>query len=246
MSTPRPKLSVNLNKVATLRNTRDSGIPSVVRAARLCLDAGCDGITVHPRPDQRHIRPGDVTDLAALLRSYPAAEYNIEGNPFHGLIAHVEAVRPAQATLVPDDPAAFTSNRGWDLRADGERLRPVIARLRALGCRVSLFMDAVPDAIAEAKALGADRIELYTEPYAVAFADGRPGEVLPRFVEAARRAAAAGLGVNAGHDLNQENLPAFVAAVPGLLEVSIGHAIVADALELGLPETVRRYLAALR
>lgn len=245
MTQPRPKLSVNLNKVATLRNTRDSGIPSVLRAARLCLEAGCDGITVHPRPDQRHIRPADVTDLAELLRSYPGVEYNIEGNPFHGLVDHVERVQPAQATLVPDAPGAFTSNRGWDLAADGEGLRPIIARLHAAGCRVSLFVDADPDAVARARDVGADRVELYTEPYAVAFASGTGDRVLPRFAETASRAAAAGLGVNAGHDLNLENLPAFVAAVPGLLEVSIGHAIIADALEFGLRETVHRYLRAL-
>jgi pyridoxine 5-phosphate synthase len=241
----RPKLSVNLNKVATLRNTRTSGIPSVTHAARLCLDAGADGITVHPRPDERHIRPEDVRALAALLSGYPRAELNIEGNPFHGLIPHVEAVRPAQATLVPDDPGAFTSNRGWDLEADAARLEPIVGRLRLGGCRVSLFMDAGSAHLARAAAIGADRIELYTEPYALAFAEGRADEVIPRFAEAAQRAQEAGLGVNAGHDLNLQNLPRFVAQVPGLAETSIGHALVADALEYGLPETVRRYLAAL-
>lgn len=242
----RPKLSVNLNKVATLRNTRTTGIPSLTRAARLCLDAGAHGLTVHPRPDQRHVRPDDVTALAEVLRAYPHAELNIEGNPFHGLVEHCEAVRPTQATLVPDDPSAFTSNQGWDLAAHAERLAPIVERLHALGCRVSLFMDAHPSLMERAREIGADRVELYTEPYAAAFAGGVPAaDAVAPFVEAAKRARAAGLGLNAGHDLNLQNLPAFVSAVPALLEVSIGHALVADALELGLPETVRRYLNAL-
>src|SRR5438477_10599511 len=166
------RLSVNVNKVATLRNTRTSGIPSVVHAARLALDAGAHGITVHPRPDQRHIRPHDVGDLAELLRSYPHAEFNIEGNPFHEYLDHVRRTRPTQCTLVPDSPDAFTSNHGWDLAAEGERLRPVVETLRGLGCRVSLFMDPLPEQIERAANLGVDRIELYTEPYAVAHAGG--------------------------------------------------------------------------
>jgi pyridoxine 5-phosphate synthase len=238
------KLSVNLNKVATLRNTRPIGIPSVTRAARVALDAGAHGITLHPRPDERHIRPHDVTDVAKVLESYPHAELNIEGNPFENLVGHAERVRPAQCTLVPDDPAQATSDHGWDLAKDGARLEPIVLRLRALGCRVSLFMDAVPHAIARAKDVGADRVELYTEPYAAEFARGGHAAVVPAFHDAALAAAAAGLGVNAGHDLNLDNLPPFLAAVPGVLEVSIGHALVADALELGLAETVRRYLAA--
>jgi pyridoxine 5-phosphate synthase len=237
------KLSVNLNKVATLRNTRAIGIPSVTRFARIALDAGAHGITLHPRPDERHIRPHDVTDIAEVLKAYPAVELNIEGNPFQGLVEHAERVRPAQCTLVPDDVAQSTSDHGWDLSKDGERLKPVVARLRALGCRVSLFMDAVPSAIARAKDVGADRVELYTEPYAAAFARGAHAEVVPAFRDSALAATAAGLGVNAGHDLNLDNLAPFLAAVPGVLEVSIGHALVADALELGMAETVRRYLA---
>ncbi len=238
------RLSVNVNKVATLRNTRNSGIPSVVGAARLALDAGAHGITVHPRPDQRHIRPHDVADVAALLKAYPEAELNIEGNPFHGGYTDFAAkVRPTQCTLVPDAPEAFTSNHGWDLAADGERLRPVVDELHRHGCRVSLFMDPVPEQMEAARAFGADRVELYTEPYAIAFARGDVAATLARYVEAARAAAAVGLGVNAGHDLNRDNLPPLLDAIPFLAEVSIGHALIADALEFGLAETVRKYLA---
>jgi len=239
-------LSVNINKVATLRNTREINIPSVTRAARICLEAGAAGITVHPRPDQRHIRRNDVSEVAAVVAAFPGREYNIEGNPFHGLMEFAERVHPAQCTLVPDDPDAVTSNHGWDLAHDGRRLRPIIARLHELGCRVSLFMDAASDGIAMAAEIGADRIELYTEPYAAAFARGRWRESLRLFADAARRAADAGLGVNAGHDLNLGNLPPLVAALPNLQEVSIGHALIADALEFGLAETVRRYLEATR
>ena len=237
------KLSVNVNKVATLRNTRDLGIPSVVRAAAIALDAGAHGITVHPRPDGRHIRPDDVTDLAALLAGYPHAEFNIEGNPFEGgYMDLVAAVRPTQCTLVPDAPSAVTSNRGWAMTADdAARLRPVVARLKAFGCRVSLFVDADVEVVARAADVGVDRVELYTEPYAAAF--GRPDAAAP-YAAAARAASSAGLGVNAGHDLNLDNLPPLVRAIPELAEVSIGHALVADAIEFGLAETVRRYLIA--
>lgn len=239
----RTQLSVNLNKVATLRNTRTIGVPSVTRAARLCLDAGAHGITLHPRPDQRHIRPDDVRDIAALLTEYPHAELNLEGNPFHGLVEHVEAQRPAQCTLVPDEAAQATSDHGWDLRADGERLRPVIAHLKSLGCRVSLFMDPVPENMALARDLSADRIELYTESYARQFALGSAAAVTVQFREAALAAQRVGLGVNAGHDLNLANLGPFLKSVPGVLEVSIGHALIADALEYGLAGTVGQYLA---
>lgn len=239
------KLSVNVNKVATLRNTRHLGIPSVVRAAQICLDAGAAGITIHPRPDQRHIRPGDVDDLASLWRRYPQAEFNIEGNPFHGgYIDHVSRVRPTQCTLVPDALDAFTSDHGWDLAKDGERLKPIVKLLQGLGARVSLFMDPDPDAMPLAKATGADRVELYTEPYAAAFANGRGEEAVKPYTAAAQAALAAGLGINAGHDLNLDNLPPFLQAVPGVDEVSIGHALIADALEFGLAETVRKYRAA--
>jgi pyridoxine 5-phosphate synthase len=238
-------LSVNLNKVALVRNTRHLGIPSVTRAATLCLQAGAHGITVHPRPDARHIRGDDVRELAALLKGWPDAEFNIEGNPFHNLMDFVREFRPHQCTFVPDSEGQFTSDHGWDLAADAGRVKPLIDEARALGVRVSLFMDADPGAMAAARAVGADRVELYTEPYAAAWGGARQHDELRRFTVAALAAQQAGLGVNAGHDLNRENLPDFVRAVPGLLEVSIGHALIADALELGYDETIRQYLAAL-
>jgi pyridoxine 5-phosphate synthase len=241
---PVTKLSVNVNKVATLRNTRAVGIPSVTHAARLCLDAGAAGITVHPRPDQRHIRPADVHELADLLKSYPGVEFNIEGNPFIEYMPFIEAVRPTQCTLVPDTPQAQTSDHGWDLAQDAGRLGPIIEKLKNLGCRVSLFMDPHPEAIKLAAKLGVDRVELYTAPYAEDFAKGDVNAA-KAYVQGAMAAGEAGLGVNAGHDLNLHNLPAFVRAVPDVLEVSIGHALIADALEFGLPQTVRKYLAAL-
>ena len=245
MTSPRTALSVNLNKVALVRNTRHLGIPSVTRAAALCLQAGAHGITVHPRPDARHIRPEDVRELAALLKSWPQAEFNIEGNPFHNLMDFVRELRPHQCTFVPDAEGQFTSDHGWDLDKDGERVRPLIAEARALGVRVSLFMDAQARSIPLAKAVGADRIELYTEPYAAAWGGPRHVEELRRFADAAQAAHAAGLGVNAGHDLNRDNLPDFLQSVPGVLEVSIGHALIADALEMGYAATVRAYLGAM-
>lgn len=237
------RLSVNVNKVALLRNSRSLGIPSVLRAATIALDAGAQGITVHPRPDARHIRSADVHELAQLLRGRAGAEFNIEGNPFEPpLLELARAVRPQQCTLVPDDPGAFTSDHGWDLARDAVRLGPVIAALKALGIRVSLFMDPDPAAMAAAAACGADRVELYTEPYAAAFGTDRESAMVERYAAAARSARTAGLGVNAGHDLNRDNLPRFLAAVPGVAEVSIGHALIADALESGLAATVREYL----
>ena len=235
----RTALSVNVNKVALLRNSRNLGVPSVLRAATLCLEAGADGITVHPRPDERHIRAQDVHDLAALMRQWPQADYNIEGNPFHNLMAFVRVLRPQQCTLVPDGEGQFTSDHGWDLAADGERLRPLIAEAQALGVRVSLFMDPTPSAMAMARAVGADRVELYTEPYAAAHGKAGQAAQLQAFAAAAKAAQAQGLGVNAGHDLSRDNLSDFLRAVPGVLEVSIGHALIADALEFGLAETVR-------
>ena len=239
------RLSVNLNKIALLRNARTLGIPSVTRAAAIALDAGAHGITVHPRPDARHIRIDDVRELAALLKSRPAAEFNIEGNPFEGLVAIAREVMPQQCTLVPDEPGAVTSDHGWDIDRDGARLRPLVAELKAAGIRVSLFMDPVPAAMAAVRDLGADRIELYTEPYARAFGSAGEREEVEKYAAAARAAQQAGLGINAGHDLNQQNLPRFLSGVPGVLEVSIGHALVADALEAGLAATVRGYLAAI-
>jgi pyridoxine 5-phosphate synthase len=239
-------LSVNVNKIAHLRNTRQLGIPDVVHLARVALEAGASGITVHPRPDERHIRPHDVHDLAALMRDWPQAEYNIEGNPFHNLMGFVNELRPHQVTMVPDSEGQFTSDHGWDLTQDANRLQPLIEQAHAAGVRVSLFMDPVPEAMAAARAIGADRVELYTEPYAAAYGTADQSAQLARFAAAARAAQAAGLGVNAGHDLNRANLTDFLHAVPGVLEVSIGHALVADALELGLAETVRDYLRCIR
>ncbi len=249
-------LSVNLNKIALIRNSRDTRSPDVPSHAQLCIDAGADGITVHPRPDQRHIRASDCRELAAML----SVEFNIEGNPFAGprrseragvddypgFLPLVRETRPAQCTLVPDGDAQLTSDHGFDLHRDGERLAPLVRELKDLGIRVSLFMDPQPEQMALAAEVGADRVELYTERYARAFATGEGVDaVLARFRAAAEAAQAAGLGVNAGHDLNLENLPPFCAALPGLLEVSIGHALTVDALRLGLAETVRAYQRAL-
>jgi pyridoxine 5-phosphate synthase len=237
----RTALSVNVNKIALLRNTRHLGIPDVVALSRLALEAGAQGITVHPRPDERHIRRQDVIDLAALLKRWPHAEFNIEGNPTHNLMQFVRELRPHQCTLVPDSVEQFTSDHGWSLPADMERLRPLVAEAHELGVRVSLFMDPQPESMRPAAELGADRVELYTEAYARAHRSPQQVAVLQRYAVAALAAQAVGLGVNAGHDLNRTNLTDFLRAVPGVLEVSIGHALVADALELGLAETVRDY-----
>ena len=239
----RTALSVNVNKVALVRNTRHLGIPSVMRAALLCLQAGANGITVHPRPDERHIRASDVHELASLMKNWPDREYNIEGNPSQNLMDFIRQVRPHQATFVPDSEDQFTSDHGWSFPQDAVRLAPLIAECRALGVRVSLFMDPVPEQMAQARAVGADRVELYTEPYAAAWGPDRQAQELERYRAAARAAMDAGLGVNAGHDLNRDNLAAFVRGVPGVLEVSIGHALIADALELGYAATVRAYQA---
>ena len=243
------KLSVNVNKIALLRNSRNLDLPSVTRCARICVEAGAEGITVHPRPDQRHIRPTDVTELARML----TVEFNIEGNPFAGPLGTypgfmeiVRAARPAQATLVPDNPEQLTSDHGWDLTPEAQgRLRPLIDDLKSHGVRVSLFMDADAARMRVAAELGADRIELYTEPYARAHAQGRQKESLRRFAEAAKAAQDLGLGVNAGHDLSLRNLRAFVEGVPDVLEVSIGHALIAEALEMGLTKTVKAYITIL-
>jgi len=236
-------LSVNLNKVALVRNTRHLGVPSVTRAATLCLEAGAAGITVHPRPDERHIRAGDVYELAALLKAWPDREFNIEGNPFHNLMDFVRQVRPHQVTFVPDSEGQFTSDHGWTFPQDAERLKPLIDEAKALGVRVSLFMDPIPEAMTAAKAVGADRVELYTETYASAFDTSKQAEVLAAFKATAHAALQAGLGINAGHDLNRDNLHTFLTTVPGVQEVSIGHALIADALEMGYTATVRAYNA---
>ena len=245
-SHPTTALSVNVNKVALVRNTRHLGIPSVTRAAELCLQSGAQGITVHPRPDERHIRSQDVFELAALMKAWPDREYNIEGNPSQNLMDFIRQVRPHQATFVPDSEDQFTSDHGWSFPQDAERLAPLIAECKALGVRVSLFMDPAPEQMAAARAVGADRVELYTEPYAAAWATPDQAHQLARYRDAAQAALDAGLGVNAGHDLNRDNLTAFVRGVPGVLEVSIGHALIADALELGYAATVQAYLDCIR
>ena len=240
-------LSVNVNKVALLRNTRELGIPSVLRAATLALEAGAHGITVHPRPDERHIRKHDVFELAEMLLQWPQAEYNIEGNPLHNLMPLLRELvaqgrRPHQVTFVPDSVEQSTSDHGWQFPQDAERLAPLIKEARDLGVRVSLFMDPRPDAMAALRRLQADRVELYTESFARAHLAGEGASVLPAFTATAQAALREGLGINAGHDLNRDNLGEFLRAVPGVQEVSIGHALIADALELGYTETVRDYL----
>lgn len=235
------KLSVNLNKVALLRNSRNLGIPSVVGAARICLQAGAHGLTLHPRPDERHTREQDVYDLAELVTATPEIELNIEGNPFPKFMEIVRKVGPAQCTLVPDSPDAFTSDHGWNLAEDKERLRPLVEELKSLGIRVSLFMDADSPDIEVAKEIGADRIELYTEPYAATYGSDKAEAIFEQFRGAARRAQSVGLGVNAGHDLNLDNLARF-CTIPSILEVSIGHALIADALSMGLGAAVESYL----
>lgn len=250
--TTQTALSVNLNKVALLRNARHLTIPDIERAARVCLAAGAAGLTVHPRPDERHIRAADVPLIAGVLQAAGAGEFNMEGNPFDAngrFLELVQATGPAQCTLVPDSPDQATSDHGFDIAADGDRLRPVIADLKSRGIRVSVFMDADNlDGIRALARLGADRIELYTEPYAAAFLSGdaqRLESSLAEFRTASQTAQAAGMAVNAGHDLNLENLPPFLAAVPNVLEVSIGHALIAEAIFRGLDQTVRDYNAAI-
>lgn len=240
------KLSVNLNKVALLRNARTIGIPSVLHAAQVCIDAGAQGITVHPRPDERHIRRQDVFELSELLKDFPDVEFNIEGNPFAEFMELVLKVKPTQCTLVPDSPEAFTSDHGWDLKgAEAERLRPIISRLKSEGIRTSLFMETDLEQIGLAREVGADRVELYTEPYAAAYASGAGvEETLEQFRYAAEKAQSLWLGVNAGHDLNLQNLGLF-CTIPNVLEVSIGHALISDALEMGLAHAVRAYLSIL-
>ncbi|KAF1712320.1 pyridoxine 5'-phosphate synthase [Pseudoxanthomonas kalamensis DSM 18571] len=244
-------LSVNVNKIAVLRNSRGGAEPSVVRAATLCLAAGAHGITVHPRPDQRHIRADDVFALAELT-AQQGRELNIEGNPFAppregypGLLALCRDTRPAQVTLVPDGDGQITSDHGFDFVRDGERLRPLVSEFKSLGCRVSVFVDAGCDNLTLAADIGADRIEIYTGPYAAAVEAGRAEDELERCAATAHQARALGMGVNAGHDLSQANLLEFLEAVPRVLEVSIGHALIGEALYVGLERTVQNYLSLL-
>ncbi|GAB3032613.1 pyridoxine 5'-phosphate synthase [Oleiagrimonas citrea] len=250
MDTGMTVLSVNLNKIAVLRNSRGHDQPDMATAARVCMDAGCGGITVHPRPDQRHVRPDDVRQLATQTRD--RVEFNVEGNPFAGpregypgFLELIREVRPTQVTLVPDADDQITSDHGFDLRNDIERLKPALEAIHAAGARCSLFINAGHDddeGFALAEKAGVARVEIYTGPYAEAFADGTPQVELERCAQTARRAHAAGLAVNAGHDLSQANLGAFKQAIPGLAEVSIGHALIGEALYAGLDATVRRYL----
>lgn len=244
-------LSVNVNKIALLRNSRSGNFPDLLQHATQCIEYGADGVTVHPRPDQRHIRASDIPALKKLLRNFPNIEFNIEGNPFAapqgsypGFMALVEESRPGQCTLVPDSDAQLTSDHGFDLKRDGERLKPVIAQLKEWNCRVSLFMDPDCEQITLAKSIGADRIELYTGPYAETCIHGDEKNItaqLQLHTMACAHANAIGLGVNAGHDLNLDNLPALLKALPALAEVSIGHALIVDALQYGLPKTVANY-----
>jgi pyridoxine 5-phosphate synthase len=236
------RLSVNVNKIATLRNARGGQIPSVVEAARTCIAAGCHGITVHPRPDARHITFQDVFDLAAMM----TVEFNIEGYPTAEFIDLVMRVRPTQVTLVPDPPGVLTSSAGWNLAAGAaDWLGDLLAMFRDAGIRTSLFLETDAAQIKRAQQLGADRIELYTGPYAHAFGTPAGKKVLAAHREAARLARKIGLGVNAGHDLDLKNIPAYAKAVKGLQEVSIGHALISDALYMGLTRTVKAYLKAL-
>ena len=248
-------LSVNLNKIALIRNSRDTTNPDVPQHAQMCIDAGANGITVHPRPDQRHIRAQDCFDLAGMLD----VEFNIEGNPmtgprksdragvgdYPGFMALVKDIRPAQCTLVPDGDGQLTSDHGFDLKRDGDRVAPLVAELQALGIRTSLFMDPDPEQIRLAAQVGTDRIELYTQSYANACKSQTDVDAVFRtFVTAAEVAAEENLGLNAGHDLDLNNLPRF-ANIPGLLEVSIGHALTVDAIHMGLANAVAAYQRAL-
>ncbi|WP_374973592.1 pyridoxine 5'-phosphate synthase [Spongiibacter marinus] len=249
-------LSINLNKIALIRNSRDTEYPSVIEHAKRCIAAGAHGITVHPRPDQRHIRADDCYALADVLD----VEFNIEGNPlaapmksdrtgvsdYPGFMEIIRRTRPAQCTLVPDNNSQLTSDHGFDLKRDGEKIAPIIEELRAMGVRVSLFMDPDAEQIRLAKTFGADRIELYTGPYAQAYGSPQQDDCLARFVDASRVAAESGLGLNAGHDLNLHNLALFKRSVDQLLEVSIGHAFTVDAIELGLNRAIAAYLDCLR
>jgi pyridoxine 5-phosphate synthase len=237
-------LSVNLNKIALLRNARTNDEPSVVEAARLCIEAGAHGITLHPRPDQRHARPSDVYELGEMLAGSTPVEFNVEGNPFPEFLEIVHKVRPTQCTLVPDSADVLTSDRGWELIHEGKRLKPIISDLKDAGIRVSLFMDAESTEFEQAREAGADRVELYTKSYADFYGSNQEEVVFEQFAQAAGAAQSVGLGVNAGHDLNLKNLTKF-CSIPNILEVSIGHALIGDALKMGLFDAVRAYLKAL-
>ncbi|VAW14059.1 Pyridoxine 5'-phosphate synthase [hydrothermal vent metagenome] len=240
----RTALSINLNKIALLRNQRDVGYPSVVAMARVAIDAGAAGITVHPRPDERHIRPSDITDLAALIRGEysGSVEFNIEGYPTEEFLSLVRNTVPDQVTLVPDEPGQATSDHGWPFPQSAALLTPIVSKLHQQGMRVALFIDDEPEAARAAARVGAQRVELYTGPYHQACERGQEKASLARFAATAEAAHEAGLGINAGHDLNLDNLADFLAAVPYVEEVSIGHGITADALEMGMEAAVKAYL----
>ena len=235
----RTKLSVNVNKVALLRNTRNVGIPSVTEAVKWAIEAGAHGITVHPRPDERHITRQDVYDIVDVIDE---VEFNIEGNPFPDYLELVNDLRPTQCTLVPDTPEQSTSDHGWNLTEDAEHLAPIIEQLKIAGMRVSLFLDPDVEQVEIAKEIGADRVELYTEAYASAYTEGIADSVMDAYVDAAEAAYAIGLDINAGHDLNLDNLGFFCRAMPHLSEVSIGHALIADSLLMGIQKAVESYL----
>ena len=237
------KFSINLNKFALLRNSREGNKPDVLSVAARCVARGVHGLTVHPRPDQRHARYADVFDLARLVSAHPAVELNVEGNPVDEFMEVVCKARPHQVTLVPDAAAQLTSDHGWDVRGDDGRLKTVVERLKSFGIRVSVFLDPDLVQVDAVAGIGADRIELYTESYARAFATPMQDPVLEGFAAAAARATARGMGVNAGHDLDQKNLGPFLRAVRGVAEVSIGHAVVCESLDAGLEPTLDRYLA---
>jgi pyridoxine 5-phosphate synthase len=241
------RLSVNLNKIALLRNSRRTGVPDVMHFGRIAHDAGADGLTAHPRPDERHIRRSDVFAMAELMRPWrPGFELNLEGYPDRRFLDLLAQIKPEQATLVPDAPDAFTSEAGWTLDAAQRRLvLPAVAELKRLGCRVVLFIDPDPAAVAPAAEAGADGVEIYTGSYAAAFRRGEHAGLLKACAAAAAGAVERGLVVNIGHDLNLHNLPALVAAVPQVAEASIGHELTADALEIGFAAAVRGYKAAL-
>ena len=242
----RTRLSVNVNKIALLRNSRNNNNPDVASLAKIALKAGAHGITIHPRPDERHIKASDVPILGDVVRGFEEAEFNIEGNPFHQLMNLAREYRPHQCTLVPDEEDAKTSNCGWDCEQDYSKLSPVVAELKKLNIRVSLFMDPNPIQMRIAKDLGADRIELYTEAYASAYNTRQRADVTSRYRDAALAAIEAGLEVNAGHDLDLGNLSYFLSEVPLIQEVSIGHALTADALERGMSRVVVEYLEAIQ
>ncbi len=235
------KLSVNLNKFALLRNARGINFPNVIHMGEKCILAGTHGITVHPRPDQRHIKRSDVYELSSFLTDFPEIEFNIEGYPMPDFLAMVAQVKPHQCTLVPDKPEQLTSDHGWDLSKEGEQLQPIISDLKQAGIRVSLFMDRELKQIELTKAIGADRIELYTGPYARAFISRKTKTILANYKRAANKAQEIGLGVNAGHDLNLQNIALF-CSIPDILEVSIGHAIVVESFDFGLEQTIKKYL----